>query len=140
MKKQFVLATSVQGRKVENGTKRSEAPLKEQQNPAVDRIGPSSCTWCGPLSFSSLDWYLQFNMDTVLPIFFELREESPTLITDIYPPLTRDGASLVLTACIMMVLTTLWTILRLVSRRITGISFHMEEYLYFSGQVCLRQE
>ncbi|KAK1473362.1 integral membrane protein [Colletotrichum tamarilloi] len=74
-------------------------------------------------------------MDAVLPIFFELREESPTLITDRYPPLTRDGASLVLTACIMMVLTTLWTIMRFISRRITGISFHMEDYFYFSGQL-----
>ncbi|KAK1623397.1 hypothetical protein BDP81DRAFT_503657 [Colletotrichum phormii] len=74
-------------------------------------------------------------MDAVLPIFFELREESPTLITDKYPPLTRDGASLVLTACIMMVLTTLWTIMRLISRRITGISFHTEDYLDFSGQL-----
>ncbi|KAK2750206.1 integral membrane protein [Colletotrichum kahawae] len=50
--------------------------------------------------------------------------------------MTQDGASLVVTAGIMMVLTTLWTVMRLIARQITGNSFQLEDYFYFSGQVC----
>ncbi|TQN68486.1 Satratoxin biosynthesis SC1 cluster protein 4, partial [Colletotrichum shisoi] len=69
-----------------------------------------------------------------LPILLQVQEDATTKITERYPPLTRDGASLVITAGIMMVLTTLWTIMRLVSRRMTGVPFHLEDYFYFVGQ------
>ncbi|GJD02342.1 integral membrane protein [Colletotrichum higginsianum] len=69
-----------------------------------------------------------------LPIFLQAQENATAKITERYPPLTRDGASLVITAGIMMVLTTLWTIMRLVSRRMTGVPFHLEDYFYFVGQ------
>ncbi|WQF81087.1 hypothetical protein CDEST_06101 [Colletotrichum destructivum] len=69
-----------------------------------------------------------------LPIFLQVQDDTTAKITERYPPLTRDGASLVITAGIMMVLTTLWTIMRLLSRRMTGVSFHLEDYFYFFGQ------
>ncbi|KAF9878213.1 integral membrane protein [Colletotrichum karsti] len=74
-------------------------------------------------------------MEAIVSLLLDVEEESPAIITHQYPPLTQDGASLVITACIMMVLTTLWTIMRLVSRQITGNSFQLEDYLYFAGQL-----
>ncbi|KAJ0161618.1 hypothetical protein CTA2_5910 [Colletotrichum tanaceti] len=73
-------------------------------------------------------------MAQVLPVFLQVQEATTTKITERYPPLTRDGVSLVITASIMMVLTTLWTVMRLASRRMTGVPFHLEDYFYFAGQ------
>ncbi|KAE9581254.1 Satratoxin biosynthesis SC1 cluster protein 4 [Colletotrichum fructicola] len=74
-------------------------------------------------------------MEAITSLLFDVRQESSTTITDKYPHMTQDGASLVVTAGIMMVLTTLWTIMRLIARQITGNSFQLEDYLYFAGQV-----
>lgn len=76
-------------------------------------------------------------MEAITSLLFHVRQESSITITERYPHMTQDGASLVVTAGIMMVLTTLWTIMRLIARQITGISFQLEDCLYFAGQVCI---
>ncbi|KAK1457842.1 integral membrane protein [Colletotrichum melonis] len=51
-----------------------------------------------------------------------------------YPPMTLDGRSLVVVSCIMMALTTVWTIMRIMSKYLVGATYLIEEYFYVLGQ------
>lgn len=59
-----------------------------------------------------------------------------TPITEQFPPLTRSGRGLVAAASVMIVLTTTWTVMRIVSRNLRKTQYQVEDYLYFVGQVC----
>ncbi|KAK1623398.1 hypothetical protein BDP81DRAFT_454508 [Colletotrichum phormii] len=52
-----------------------------------------------------------------------------------YPPMTLDGRNLVIVSCIMMALTTIWTIMRIMSKYIVGAAYLVEDYFYLLGQV-----
>ncbi|KAK1671864.1 hypothetical protein BDP55DRAFT_635493 [Colletotrichum godetiae] len=52
-----------------------------------------------------------------------------------YPPMTLDGRNLVIVSCIMMSLTTVWTIMRIMSKYIVGAAYLAEDYFYLVGQV-----
>ncbi|KXH65738.1 integral membrane protein [Colletotrichum salicis] len=52
-----------------------------------------------------------------------------------YPPMTLDGRNLVIVSCIMMALTTVWTIMRIMSKYIVGAAYLVEDYFYLLGQV-----
>ncbi|KAG7045162.1 integral membrane protein [Colletotrichum scovillei] len=47
-----------------------------------------------------------------------------------YPPMTLDGRNLVIVSCIMMALTTVWTIMRIMSKYIVGAAYLFEDYFY----------
>ncbi|OHE92109.1 integral membrane protein [Colletotrichum orchidophilum] len=52
-----------------------------------------------------------------------------------YLPMTPDGRNLVIVSCIMMALTTVWTMMRIVSKYIVGAAYLLEDYFYLFGQV-----
>ncbi|KAH6972107.1 hypothetical protein BKA56DRAFT_493333 [Ilyonectria sp. MPI-CAGE-AT-0026] len=58
-----------------------------------------------------------------------------TPITEQFPPLTRSGRGLVAAASVMIVLTTTWTVMRIVSRNLRKTQYQVEDYLYFVGQL-----
>lgn len=59
--------------------------------------------------------------------------DSSNMITDFPAPITRQGASLIITAVVMILLTSAWTVMRIVSRKIRKLPFATEDYLYFVG-------
>ncbi len=59
------------------------------------------------------------------------------VITQRHPPVTPAGAGLIATAIIMPVVATLWTILRIWTRKIRGVStWFMEDILCYLAVVC----
>lgn len=71
----------------------------------------------------------------MFPAIYARAEGSVDKITHPFPPVTADGIGLVVAASIMIVLTTLWTVMRCYARQIVGSSFQVEDYFYFAGQV-----
>ncbi|KAF7546548.1 hypothetical protein G7Z17_g8346 [Cylindrodendrum hubeiense] len=57
------------------------------------------------------------------------------LITGPFPPLNQYGKSLVAASVIMVAFTTAWTVMRIISRNIRKTQYHVEDYLYFAGQI-----
>ncbi|KXH53387.1 integral membrane protein [Colletotrichum nymphaeae SA-01] len=52
-----------------------------------------------------------------------------------YPPMTFDGRNLVIVSCIMIALTTVWTLMRIMSKHIVGAAYLVEDYFYVLGQL-----
>ncbi|KAF7553062.1 hypothetical protein G7Z17_g3912 [Cylindrodendrum hubeiense] len=67
----------------------------------------------------------------------DLRAVAPvvTPITEQFPPLTRSGRGLVAAASVMILLTTTWTMMRIISRNLRKTQYQIEDYLYFVGQL-----
>ncbi|KAH7153347.1 hypothetical protein EDB81DRAFT_791224 [Dactylonectria macrodidyma] len=63
-------------------------------------------------------------------------ESSTTaLITGTSPPLTRQGTRLIVVCAIMVFFTTVWTVMRIISRNMRKTRYHTEDYFYFIGQI-----
>ncbi|KAH7127926.1 hypothetical protein B0J13DRAFT_627656 [Dactylonectria estremocensis] len=57
-----------------------------------------------------------------------------SVIKEQFPPLTSSGRGLVAATSVMIILTTSWTMMRIVSRNLRKTQYQLEDYLYFVGQ------
>lgn len=61
------------------------------------------------------------------------------VVTQRYPPITSSGAGLIATAIVMPAVATLWTVLRVWTRKIRGVSsFYREDVLCYLALVRRR--
>ncbi|KAF5025989.1 hypothetical protein F66182_1930 [Fusarium sp. NRRL 66182] len=68
------------------------------------------------------------------PIPRRAEADADAVFTQDLPPLTSSGKSLVVASCVMICLTTLWTIMRITAHTIRKTQYQIEDYLYFIGQ------